>query len=69
MVGVMLGFEIDHQWPISIHAQSGSSKGCAFETVRGVFVQNTSWAPGSIREMVGLIVEKPLDTVRIFQAK
>src|SRR5579872_5393642 len=68
VIGVMLGLEIKQQWRISVHAQRGSGKNRALETVRRFFRQDTARGPCSVCKVIWSVVEKLLNAVGVFQA-
>ena len=68
VVGIVFGFEINHQGRISIHAQRRCCKRCSLKTMRGVFAQHAPWGQRRIRKMIRLCVKELLNAIRVFEA-
>ena len=68
VIGVVVGFEIQDQGWKTVRPQSSGSKDSALQAVRCIFTQHDTRRPGSMGKMIGHVVEKSLDPMRILQA-
>ena len=68
MIRIVLSFQINNQWRIPVRSQRRRREQCPFVAMRCIFPQHPPRRPRRICQMIGLLVEKPLNPVGIFQA-
>ena len=68
MIGIVVGFEIQDQGWKTVRPQRSGSKDSTLQAVRGIFTQHDTRRPGGMGKMIGHVVEKSLNPMRILQA-
>src|SRR5437763_16548083 len=64
VIGVMFGLEVEEERGKTEYAEPRRGEDRRLETVRRPFVQNASRRPRGRAEVIGQVIEEPLDAVR-----